>query len=74
MFNTNLKNVSFSNTLKFALIMLVSQITIVLGMKNTGTLASHNCTEDPLPCNKVIGAAFSLIVIMLQAKFLIGLL
>ena len=70
MFNTNLKNVSFSNSLTFTLIMLVLQITIVLGMKNPGTLASHNCTENPLPCNKVIGVGFSLIVIMLQAKFL----
>ena len=50
--------------------MLVLQITIILEMKNPGTLASHNCTKDPLPCNKAIGAAFSLIVIMLQAKFL----
>ena len=33
-----------------------------------GTLASHNCTEDPLPSNKVIGVAFALIMIMLQAK------
>ena len=43
---------------------------LFLGMKNPGTLASHNCTKDPLPCNKVIGVMFSLIVIMLQAKFL----
>ena len=70
MFNTNLKNVSISNTPTFTLIMLVSQMTIVLGMKNPGTLAPHNCTEDPLPCNKVIGVAFSQIVIMLQAKIL----
>ena len=53
-----------------ALIMLVSQITIVFGNENPGTLASHNCTEDPLPYNEVTGVAFSLIVIMLQAKFL----
>ena len=32
MFNTNLRIISFSNTLTFALIMLVLQITIVLGM------------------------------------------
>ena len=33
MFNTNLKNVSFSNTLTFALVVLVLQITTVFGMK-----------------------------------------
>ena len=38
--------------------------------KNPGTLASCNCTEDPLPYNEVIGVAFSLVMIMLQAKFL----
>ena len=65
-----LKNVSFSNILTFTLMMLVLQITTVLGIKNPGTLASHNCTKDPLPCNKVFGAAFLLIMIMLQAKFL----
>ena len=51
------------------MIMLVSQITIVFGNENPISLASHNHTEDPLPHNEVIGAAFSLIVIMLQAKF-----
>ena len=39
-------------------------------MKNSDGLASHNSTEDPLPYIKVIGVAFSLIMIMLQAKFL----
>ena len=70
MFNTNLKHVSFRNTLTFTLIVLVLQITIVLGMENPGTLVSCHCTEDQLPCNKVIGAAILLIVIRLQAKFL----
>ena len=34
-----------------------------------GTPASHNCTKDSSLC-KFLGAAFSLIVIMLQANFL----
>ena len=45
--------------------MLVSQITLVRN-ENPDTLASHNCTEDHSIV--IIGAAFSLIVIMLQVK------
>ena len=33
------------------------------------TFASHNCAEDSLP-HELLGAAFSLIVIMQQANFL----
>ena len=39
--------------------------------ENPGTLASHNCTEDSLPCKKDKGVAFSLLMIMLQALHLI---
>ena len=49
MFNTSLKNVSFINTLTFALIMLVLQTTVVLGMKNL-VLLLLTIAEDPLPC------------------------
>ena len=45
-------------------------VTIVFRNENPDALASHNCTEDALSYVKVIGVAFSLIVIMLQAKFL----
>ena len=34
--------------------------------KSKCTLASHNCTEDSLPCKKDKGVAFSLLMIMLQ--------
>ena len=50
--------------------MLVLQITIVFGNESPGTLASHNCTKNPSPYTEVIGVAFSLIMIVLQAKFL----
>ena len=69
-YNSSLRMFLFSNTPTFTLIVLVLQITNILGMKNPGTLASHSCTEDPLLCIKVIDAAFLLIVIMLQTKFL----
>ena len=68
MFNTSLENAFVKNILTFALIMLVSQITIVLGMKILVllllpiTLRIHHL-------NKVSGVAFSLIMIMLQTKF-----
>ena len=68
MFNTNLK-MSFSNT-----DICTDHADVAdhhcFRNKNPGTIVSHNCTENPLPYNKVIGVAFSLIVIMLQAKFL----
>ena len=60
---------SFSDILTFALIVLVSQITICEGMKNPDTLASCNGTEDHSLV--VIGVAFSLIMIILQTKFLL---
>ena len=40
---------SFSNTATLALIVLMPQITIVFRNENSDTLASHNCTKDPLP-------------------------
>ena len=40
---------SFSKTVTLALIMLMSQITIVFRNENPDTRASPNCTEDPLP-------------------------
>ena len=52
------------------LIMLMLQITIGFRNENPDTFASCNCIKDPLPYIKVVGVAFSLIVIMLQAKFL----
>ena len=50
MFDINLKHVSFRNNHTFTLIVLVLQVTVVLGMKSPGMLASFNCTKDPLPC------------------------
>ena len=59
------ENICFSNTPTFALIMLCHR-SIMLRNENPDALASHNCTEDHSIV--VIGVAFSLIVIMLQAK------
>ena len=58
---------SLNNTLVVTLIMLLSQMTL-LRNENTDTLASNNCTKNQ---SIVIGVTFSLIVIMLQPKFLV---
>ena len=70
MFNTNLK-ISLLAILQHShWSCWCHRSLLFLANKNPGTLASHNCTEDLLPYNGVIGVAFSLIMIMLQAKFL----
>ena len=45
--------------------------SLLVKNENPGTLASCNYTKDLLPCIKVIGVTFSLIVTMLQTKFLL---
>ena len=69
MFNIGLENVFFSNTPTLTVIMLMPQNTIVFEIKIPIVLLLA-ITLSINYLNKVNGAAFSLIMIMLRAKFL----